>query len=153
MLNDALSRPAPGSLSPDTRGRLRELVTTLRNSLKKLRQPTETGWTRGPIDERQPVNGTDAVKMRALLQLPDWSTPERLHLWNNYRKVVGWAEKGEEVTISRRGKVVTRLLPPRPSAQKVDWAKSAAVRMDRNGFRVLTAKESAELLAENSGKW
>jgi adenylosuccinate lyase len=25
--------------------------------------------------------------MRALLQLPDWSLPERLHLWSNYRKV------------------------------------------------------------------
>jgi hypothetical protein len=56
-LNDALSRPAAGSLPQETRGRLRELVTTLRNSLKKLRQPTETAWVRGPIDERQPVNG------------------------------------------------------------------------------------------------
>jgi hypothetical protein len=86
-LNDVLNRPAAGSLPQDTRVRMRELVTTLRNSLKKLRQQTETAWTRGPIDERQLVNGADSVKMRALLQLADWSMPERLHLWSNYRKV------------------------------------------------------------------
>jgi hypothetical protein len=36
---------------------------------------------------------------------------------------------------------------------KIDWMSSAALRRDRSGERILTAKESAALLAENSGKW
>jgi prevent-host-death family protein len=74
-------------------------------------------------------------------------------LRNNYSSVLRWVEAGEEVTISRRGKIVARLIPERAKSKKVDWSKSAAVNMDRTGFRVLSAKESAELLAESSGRY
>jgi prevent-host-death family protein len=72
-------------------------------------------------------------------------------LRNNYRTVLGWVEGGEEVRISRRGKVVARLIPERPASKKVDWSKSAAARMDRSGWRKLSAKESAQLLADLRG--
>jgi prevent-host-death family protein len=74
-------------------------------------------------------------------------------LRNNYNAVLAWVEKGEEVAISRRGKIVARLVPVRLEPAEVDWTKSAALNMDRSGRRVLSAKESAQLLAESSGKY
>jgi prevent-host-death family protein len=74
-------------------------------------------------------------------------------LRNNYSSVLRWVEAGEEVAISRRGKIVARLVPERPKPKKVDWSKSAALNMDRSGFRMLSAKESAKLLADSSGRY
>jgi len=74
-------------------------------------------------------------------------------LRNNYRKLLDWVEGGEEVAISRRGKVVARLVPEQPKPQRVDWTKSAAAQMNREGRRVLSAKEVSNLLAESSGKY
>ncbi len=72
-------------------------------------------------------------------------------LRNEYKRVLAWAEAGEEVTISRRGKVIARLIPERPKLKRVDWTKSAALTMDRTGWRTLSAKESASLRAESQG--
>lgn len=75
-------------------------------------------------------------------------------LRNSYTSVLKWIEAGEEVKISKRGKIIARLVPEKPKqAEKVDWTTSAAFRRDRSGERILTAEESAALLAENSGKW
>jgi hypothetical protein len=65
------------------------LVTTLSNNLRKLRQPLGSAWVKQAIDERERVNGADAVQIRALLQLPGLTAPQRLTLWNNYRSVAG----------------------------------------------------------------
>jgi hypothetical protein len=85
-LEDVLSRPAGGA-TPDTLGRLDELVTTLRNNLSKLRRPLDSVWVKKPFDQSLHVSGTDAQLISVLLQLPGWSAPDRLTLWNNYRTV------------------------------------------------------------------
>jgi antitoxin (DNA-binding transcriptional repressor) of toxin-antitoxin stability system len=75
-------------------------------------------------------------------------------LRNHYTTVMKWIEAGEEVKISKRGKVIARLVPEKPKARrKVDWSTSAAVLRDRSGERILSAEESAALLAESQGKW
>ncbi len=73
-------------------------------------------------------------------------------LRNDYSKVLGWVAKGEEVQVTRRGKVVARVLPPATSAQKCAWPASAA--FTRQSWpRKLSAKESAEALAESKSRW
>ena len=74
-------------------------------------------------------------------------------LRNRYGSVLDRVEAGEEIAISRRGKIVARLVPERPKPKKVDWSKSAALNMDRTGFRILSAEESAKLLADSSGRY
>ncbi len=72
-------------------------------------------------------------------------------LRNNYSKVLKWVAKGEEVEVTRRGKVVAKVIPPtsaKPIA--VDWSMSAA--MNRKPWsRALTANQSAGILAESQG--
>jgi prevent-host-death family protein len=72
-------------------------------------------------------------------------------LRNEYKRVLAWAEAGEEVEISRRGKVIARLVPAKLKLKRVDWSKSAALTMDRTGWRTLSAEESATLRAESQG--
>jgi prevent-host-death family protein len=75
-------------------------------------------------------------------------------LRNQYSKLLRWIEAGEEIAISRRGRVVARLVPEKRGAtERVDWTESAAVRRNRSDERVLTAKEAAALLAESQGNW
>jgi antitoxin (DNA-binding transcriptional repressor) of toxin-antitoxin stability system len=74
-------------------------------------------------------------------------------LRNLYRLVLGWVEAGEDVVISRRGKVIARLVPEKPVLRKVDWTKSAGYNLPRKGMPKLTAKESAALLAEAQGRY
>ncbi len=75
-------------------------------------------------------------------------------LRNHYTSVMKWIEAGEEVKISKRGKVIARLVPEKPKARtKVDWSTSAALLRDRSGEAILSAEESAALLAESQGKW
>lgn len=74
------------------------------------------------------------------------------HLRNHYSSVLRWIDAGEEVAISRRGKVVARLVPE--TARKlgrVDWTTSAAARMDKSAFPRLSAKDVAGLLADSRG--
>jgi antitoxin (DNA-binding transcriptional repressor) of toxin-antitoxin stability system len=63
-------------------------------------------------------------------------------LRNESRAVLGWVEAGEEVKISKRGKIIARLVPERPKPKKVDWTKSAAFTMDRSKMRMMTAEET-----------
>lgn len=74
------------------------------------------------------------------------------HLRNHYSAVLRWIEAGEEVAISRRGKVVARLVPEKASRKtRVDWKQSAALRMDKSAFPLLSAETVAGLLADNRG--
>lgn len=72
-------------------------------------------------------------------------------LRNNYTKVLQWVSKGEEVEVTRRGKVVAKVVPPGTTDQvEVDWSKSAALNRKREG-KTLTAAESASIRAESQG--
>ena len=74
------------------------------------------------------------------------------HLRKHYSDVLRWIDAGEEVTISRRGKVVARLVPEKTRKHaRVDWTTSAAARMDKSAFPLLSAKDVAAILAENRG--
>jgi prevent-host-death family protein len=71
-------------------------------------------------------------------------------LRNNYSKVLSWVAKGEEVEVTRRGKVVAKMVPPVGPKTKVDWAQSAA--LTRSAWaNTLTVKESAAILTDNQG--
>jgi prevent-host-death family protein len=72
-------------------------------------------------------------------------------LRNNYSKVLKWVAKGEEVEVTRRGKVVAKVIPPLPSLpSKVDWTKSAALNR-KPWSTTLTSRQSAAILAESQG--
>ena len=74
------------------------------------------------------------------------------HLRNQYSAVLRWIDAGEEVTISRRGKIVARLVPePASRRKRVDWSASAALGMDKSSLPRLSARTAAALLAESQG--
>ncbi len=75
-------------------------------------------------------------------------------LRNRYTSVLRWVSAGEDVLITQRGIVIARLSPETAqTAQVVDWASSPEVLRDRSGDHVLSAEQSAEILAEAGGKW
>jgi len=75
-------------------------------------------------------------------------------LRNRYTSVLRWVKAGEDVLITQRGIVIARLSPETAqAAQVVDWASSAEVLRDRSGDRVLSAEQSADILAEAGGRW
>lgn len=73
-------------------------------------------------------------------------------LRNHYSKVLAWVAKGEEVEVTRRGKVVARVVPPPAPAKPaaVDWAQSAAFRQPA-WAAALTAQQAADVVTESSG--
>lgn len=75
-------------------------------------------------------------------------------LRNHYTKLLAWIAAGEEIIITQRGKSIARLTPERGTdSSKVDWSGSAAVTRDRSGEKVLSAADSARLIAEAGGRW
>ncbi len=74
-------------------------------------------------------------------------------LRNQYRSVLDWVEAGEEVTISRRGRIIARIVPEKSKAKKVDWSKSGALTMDRTKFPVSTAEDTLALIHESQGRY
>jgi prevent-host-death family protein len=75
-------------------------------------------------------------------------------LRNRYTSVLRWVSAGEHVLITQRGIVIARLSPESSqTAQVVDWASSPEVLRDRSLDHVLTAEQSAEILAEAGGRW
>ena len=64
--------------------------------------------------------------------------------------MLGWVAKGEEVEVTRRGKVVAKVVPPIGPKTKVDWEQSAALARPA-WANTLTANESAALLADSQG--
>lgn len=73
-------------------------------------------------------------------------------LRNNYAKLLRRVETGEEISISRRGRIVARLVPAVSGKTRVDWAASAASRLPRAG-KPLSAAASAKLRQESQGTW
>lgn len=75
-------------------------------------------------------------------------------LRNHYTRLLAWIAAGEEIIITQRGKSIARLTPePAVVSSEVDWAQSPAVARDRSAERILSAAESAQLIAEAGGKW
>ncbi len=72
-------------------------------------------------------------------------------LRNHYTKLLRWVARGEEVEVTRRGKVVARVIPPGLARMdKVDWARSAA--LNRPAWSAtLTAEQSAAIMADSRG--
>jgi prevent-host-death family protein len=72
-------------------------------------------------------------------------------LRNNYSKVLLWVSSGEEVEVTRRGKVVAKVIPAeRKATRKMDWTKSAA--FSRPAWsHTLSAAQSAAILADSQG--
>ena len=73
-------------------------------------------------------------------------------LRNDYAKLLRRVETGEEIAISRRGRIVARLVPAHSDKTGVDWAASAARRLTA-GTRPLSAKARDSILKESQGRW
>jgi len=70
-------------------------------------------------------------------------------LRNHSSRVLKWVSIGEEVEVTRRGKVVARVVPAAVgSKSSIDWAQSAALNR-RPWSTGLTAAESSSFLAES----
>jgi prevent-host-death family protein len=75
-------------------------------------------------------------------------------LRNDYRALLRWVEAGHEIRVSRRGRVIARLVPERgPAPGRTDWSASAAGRMDKTHLPLLSAGASARLLSESRGEY
>jgi prevent-host-death family protein len=75
-------------------------------------------------------------------------------LRNRYTSLLSWIGAGEEIIITQRGKAIARLIPEQDQpVEKVKWSESPAVKRDRSKSRVLSAKESSDIIHEASGKW
>ncbi len=75
-------------------------------------------------------------------------------LRNHYTTVMKWIEAGEEVKISKRGKVIARLVPEKAKkAKTVDWSTSAALTRDKSQLTFITDEQRAEILDYNKGRW
>jgi prevent-host-death family protein len=76
-------------------------------------------------------------------------------LRNRYAQLLEWLEAGEEITITRRGVPIARLVPansPKPR-RGADWDQSAAFALDQLELRPLTKQETGELLDYNKGPY
>lgn len=75
-------------------------------------------------------------------------------LRNHYTSLLSWVSAGEEVIITQRGKPVARLIPEKPAEpEKVSWGNAPEVTRDRSGERMLSAKESLDLIHDAASKW
>lgn len=72
-------------------------------------------------------------------------------LRNDYATLLRRVEAGEEISISRRGQVVAKLVPADAAPPPTDWSISAAGQLPRGG-KALSAKQSAAILAESGGR-
>ena len=75
-------------------------------------------------------------------------------LRNHYTEVLRWIDAGEDVLITKRGKVFARLSPESDEAvRKVDWKGSPEVIRNRNVEVCISSDDSAAILKEASGRW
>ena len=76
-------------------------------------------------------------------------------LRNRYTQLLKWLEAGEEITITRRGVPIARLVPANGGKARrgTDWNQSAAFALQRLHLRPLTEQQSAELLDQNKGEY
>lgn len=72
-------------------------------------------------------------------------------LRNHYRRVLARVESGQSVAISRRGKVIARLVPENPGAEGVDWSRSAALQAPAR--RKIPERTLRRALSDNKGRY
>ncbi len=73
-------------------------------------------------------------------------------LRNDYAKLLRRVETGEEISISRRGRIVARLVPANPGKAKVDWAGSETFKLLKRDMP-LSAAKSLKLIHDAQGNW
>ncbi len=73
-------------------------------------------------------------------------------LRNDYAKLLRRVETGEEISISRHGKIVAKLVPASPKKTRVDWAASETFKILKRG-KPLTAEASLKLIHDAQGDW
>jgi prevent-host-death family protein len=73
-------------------------------------------------------------------------------LRNDYAKLLRRVETGEEISISRHGRIVARLVPAHPGKAGVDWTNSAARRLT-HAQKPLSSRQSEKILKESQGNW
>jgi prevent-host-death family protein len=72
-------------------------------------------------------------------------------LRNHYSRILRWVGSGEEVRVSRRGKIVAKVVPAETAAPgKTDWSQSAALSKS-SWARKLSSAESKSVLADSQG--
>jgi prevent-host-death family protein len=75
-------------------------------------------------------------------------------LRNRYSGILRWIGSGEEVLITRRGKVVARLVPASDAPTEVtDWSHSPVMSSGREAGAKLTSAQSRDLIREAGGSW
>lgn len=75
-------------------------------------------------------------------------------LRNHYTSLLRWIDAGEDVLITKRGKVIARLTPETEhAASQVDWKSSPEVTRTRDGEASLSAETSQTLLRDAQGRW
>lgn len=74
---------------------------------------------------------------------------------HDFSTVLGWVEEGEQVEVSKRGKVVAMITPPpivAPTRRKPRADLAARLRL-RDGNRVISPRVMAEILDDNKGRY
>ena len=75
-------------------------------------------------------------------------------LRTEFPKVLAWVNAGEEVTITRRRKVVANLTPAGDPPKRRAAVPDFKARLRRiYGDKIVPAGEMAEILAENKGRY
>ncbi|MCC5844417.1 MAG: type II toxin-antitoxin system prevent-host-death family antitoxin [Verrucomicrobia bacterium] len=75
-------------------------------------------------------------------------------LRNHYSGLLDWIAAGEEILITRRGRVVARLVPESAdSGEKADWKQSPAMLRNRSALSLSSQQDVSELLKQSAGKW
>lgn len=139
----SLGKPALGNLSCSESGCAALCFFILSESVEN----------RGPPTRRPKGIGLDA-RRRWLHFCATMRIATVRDLRNHYKSVLRWISAGEDVLITQRGVVIARLSPESAqTAQVIDWASSPEVLRDRSGDPVLSAEQSAEILAEAGGRW
>jgi len=73
-------------------------------------------------------------------------------LRNDYAELLRRVERGEEITIARRGRPVARLVPLESTPTDVNWKLSSAARIDRSA-PPLDDTARREILESGQGRW
>jgi prevent-host-death family protein len=71
---------------------------------------------------------------------------------NEFAKILRWVEDGEQVEITRRKRVVARLVPVKAKARKIEWPDFQA-RLKKTFPNGVKGKPVSEILDEARGEY
>lgn len=84
-------------------------------------------------------------------KLSNMKTVTVRHVQHNLAAVLEAVSKGQEITITKRGIVVARIVPARGSKGATVWPDSAA-RMERLGPRAAAGTPASQIISEMRGE-